>query len=432
MALDPQQLRIEGLYQQKDGRYMQRIKLAAGIISSAQAEVVAAVATRFANDPVHLTTRCSIELHGVAEQHIPEIARQFAAVGLTSRGACGGAVRGISCSTVFAPEYPRLQTLARKLHHHFTQNPHFEGLPKKFKISVEAGYDGSRHLIQDVGIVLAADRQSFDIWVAGGLGRDPQPAFLYAAALSEDQIIPLVEDILNLYKEHAPKGRRLKHLARELGQDGLRTLLSRHRSPVISAPLTDGFPKGLVLPGASPGAHHRLEVPIFAGQLTAARLRVLADLARDCAGGFLAVTSDQNIALFPMDDRHASQAVAALRDAGLCSALPEQQVAFRICPGSHDCRMGLVPTRDLAQELIRAMGPSARSRTWAISGCHNSCSQPQLADIGIFVSGLAKDDFGHAQPRFTALLRHDHTLLASPAHEQISHADLLAFVTTLS
>jgi sulfite reductase beta subunit-like hemoprotein len=94
--------------------------------------------------------------------------------------------------------------------------------------------------------------------------------------------------------------------------------------------------------------------------------------------------------------------------------------------------MGLVPTRDLAQELIRAMGPSARSRTWAISGCHNSCSQPQLADIGIFVSGLAKDDFGHAQPRFTALLRHDHTLLASPAHEQISHADLLAFVTTLS
>ncbi|HEY5975301.1 MAG TPA: nitrite/sulfite reductase [Geobacteraceae bacterium] len=433
MALDAQQLRIEGIYQQKGGRYMQRIKLAAGVISVAQAEVVANLATGFADGLVHLTTRGSMELHGIEEVHIAEIARQLAAVGLTSRGACGGAVRGISCSTAFAPEYPQLQVLVRKLHHYFTQNPHFEGLPKKFKISVEAGYAHGHHLIQDVSLVYWPDQQAFDVWVAGGLGKEPHPAFLLSSAVTEDQVIPLLEDIANIYKEHAPKGRRLKHLVREIGQDGFCTLLTKHRSPVISAPLSDGFPKGL-LPTASTAEphHHRLELPIFAGQLTAQGIRTIACLAKDYAGGFLVVTTNQNIALFFAESEQFRQVSTTLQAAGMCDDLPEQRVVFRICPGNHECRMGLVATRDLAKMLIKVMGPAARKLTWAISGCHNSCSQPQLADMGIFVSRLIQTPAGSAQPFFTVLRRLLPTSFATMTAEHISQDELLAFVARLS
>jgi dissimilatory sulfite reductase (desulfoviridin) alpha/beta subunit len=46
------------------------------------------------------------------------------------------------------------------------------------------------------------------------------------------------------------------------------------------------------------------------------------------------------------------------------------------------------------------MGAETRHLTWAISGCPNSCTQPQLADIGIITSSLTKDDNGERSPRF--------------------------------
>ena len=141
MTLDPQKLRIEGTYEQRQpGYFMQRIKVPGGLLSAEQALKVADIAERFARGALHLTSRASIELHWVEGDALPEIARMLASVGLTSRGACGGAVRGIVCSTPFLEGFSAAQVLARKLHHHFTQNPHFEGLPKKFKICVDAGY----------------------------------------------------------------------------------------------------------------------------------------------------------------------------------------------------------------------------------------------------------------------------------------------------
>jgi ferredoxin-nitrite reductase len=46
------------------------------------------------------------------------------------------------------------------------------------------------------------------------------------------------------------------------------------------------------------------------------------------------------------------------------------------------------------------MGPVAEGLTWAISGCHNSCTQPQLADLGIVSSRLVTGDDGLRTPRF--------------------------------
>jgi sulfite reductase (ferredoxin) len=434
MALDPQSLRLEGVYQQNNGRYMQRIKLPGGLISAEQAAKVATIADQLAGGMLHLTTRGSLELHGLAEEELPLVARQLAAVGLTSRGACGGAARCISCNTSFAPDYPQVQVLARKLHLHFTQNPHFEGLPKKFKISVDAGYAGARHLIQDVGLVLTPEGDApdcFDVWVAGGLGKEPQPAFLLASQVPEEQLIPLLEDIIGLYKEHAPKGRRLKHLVREIGQEGFRALLGHHRSPTTVAPLVDGFAKSLTHP-ETVAATIKLEASVFAGQLTAAALRGLALIAQQYATGFLVVTTDQNVVFFIQGVGQASQAADELTSLGFSGTTPEERVAFRICPGNHECRLGLAPTRDLAREMIAAMGSTARHLTWAISGCHNSCGQPQLADIGLFAAKLTKSADGTPTPLFTLLRRTGPDVFGQPEGELLTFSDVLSRIKRLA
>ena len=62
--------------------------------------------------------------------------------------------------------------------------------------------------------------------------------------------------------------------------------------------------------------------------------------------------------------------------------------------------MGLAATREIAQELLYHLGASGRRLTWALSGCPNSCSQSQLADVGIVAARLTADQDGIKTPRF--------------------------------
>jgi sulfite reductase beta subunit-like hemoprotein len=285
--------------------------------------------------------------------------------------------------------------MAHRIHRHFTANPRFERLPKKFKIGVEADVSGRRHLIQDVGLVLTdsnVDGSPYDMYVAGGLGREPQAGFLFEASVSENRIIPLIEAIARVYAAHTPAGKRLKHLIRMIGETEFRRLVAQEPSAEEELPPVSGLPENLV-PVSGCGS---IVAQVEAGQLTSEQLITLADFANQWTDGILMVTADQDIAFHinaALDPANASTALT-------CLGFGDHQTTFRICPGSHQCRVGLSATRDVARTIIDFMEPSARARTWAISGCPNSCTQPQLADVGIITSSLTKDDAGERTPRF--------------------------------
>jgi len=434
MKLDLQQLRIEGIYAQKQpGRFMLRVKVPAGVISAEQAQKVADIVEQFAGGGIHLTSRASIEFHGLREEYLVEVGRMLAAVGLTSRGACGGAVRGVVCSTPFAASFPALQVLARRLHCHFTGNPHFEGLPKKFKIGVDDGYGEARHLIQDVGLVRvgsSAGEDCYDVWVAGGLGREPVPAFLLEQASAEGQLIPLIEAVIRVYREHTPAGKRLKHLVRDIGRDRFLKLLGASREKESPGTLPDGFDKSLTATPAALSAA-RLEAGVFAGELPAASLRRLAEIAAGHAGGFLVLTCDQNVVFHLTEPAATAPVAAALAAAGFGGESTEERVRFRICPGAHECRLGLAPTRDVAREVIATMGQQKEGLSWAIAGCPNSCSQPQLAAVGIIATKLVTETDGNRLPRFDLYRRSDGEAFGSGVRQGLSLAELLESIRKL-
>ncbi len=396
MSSQPKDYRLDGIYlQRQDGFFMQRVKLVAGVISAVQARTVATAATRFGQGTIHLTTRGSMEIHWLQESDLPEIKRMLATVGLTSRGACGGAVRGVTCSSQGAAGFPALETMARRLHRHFTANPRFERLPKKFKIGIEADVSGRRHLIQDVGLVLADSSggcSSYDVYVAGGLGREPQAGFLFEASVSENRIIPLIEAIARVYAAHTPAGKRIKHLVREIGEQEFRRRVSLEPSFQEELPSTVGLGDGLM----TVAGNRRLEVRFFGGVVTAGELEELAGIAAERSDGVLMATADQDIAFHITEAFDPEDTSGTLQAAGF----ELEGTTFRICPGSHLCRVGLSPTLDVARAISDSMGPSARALAWALSGCPNSCTQPQLADVGIVSSSLAKDDDGGRTPRF--------------------------------
>jgi len=432
MKLDPQLLRLDGIYQQSGAdRYMQRIKVPAGALFAEQALKVAALAERHAGGRLHLTTRGSIELHDIAGADLPTVQRGLAAVGLTGRGAYGGAVRGVSCSTVFGPHYRESQALARKLHRHFAGNPWFEGLPKKFKIGVDGDYAGSRHLIQDIGLVFATedgDRRCWDVWCAGGLGREPRAAFLLANRVAEQRLLPLIEAVLRVYRGHAAKGRRLKHVVAEVGEKSFRDLLRKETGDTPPPTVETGLGQSLSEPPADAG--WPLYARIFGGELTAGALRDLAAAAADHAEGALMVTADQDLALLPATAADRRPLATALAAAGFDGSDATQRLTCRICPGSHECRMGLAPTRNLGRWLAAALPERLRQLNWAVSGCPNACSQPYLADVGVVATRLAKETDGSRAPRFS-LLRRQGPGLGEAVAEDLSRDQLQDAILTL-
>ncbi|MFO7981938.1 MAG: nitrite/sulfite reductase [Desulfuromonadales bacterium] len=423
MSIDYQKLRLDGVYQQdKDGNLMLRIKVPAGVISSPQAEAICDIAEQFTNGRLHLSTRGSIELHWLGYEQLPEVFRRLAAVGLTSRGACGGAVRGIACSTTFSPGFPLSQTIARRLNRHFAGNPHFEGLPKKFKIGIDSGYGDSRHLIQDVGLVhtgFSEGKNLFDVWCAGGLGREPQAGFLLEKSVPEERLIPLTEAVVRIYRDNTPPPRRLKFLLNRIGEKAFRHLLEEelkcHPQPLpqlsIEGPLT-------------PSPVETIQAFVFAGEIDAADFRQLAGLSRQSAGGYMALTADQNIALLLENTENSARVKNELDRLGLSGKAPGEQLTFRVCPGSHECKMGLSATRDVARDVLSVLGDGERTRSFALSGCSNSCSQPQLADIGIVTENLARDEKGSREPRF-ALYRRCGEGLGKSFRDGLTRAELL-------
>ena len=429
MSLNMQQLRLEGVYPQRQKEvFMQRVKLPAGIISADQALKVARVARESARGIAHLTTRGSIELHWLTEADLVPVATQLAAVGIINRGACGGAVRGVVCGSLAAAGAPALEALARRIHRHFTGNPRFEKLPKKFKIGIEADAASKRHLMQDVGLVVAAPGEEgsprFDVYVAGGLGREPQPGFLLAPALPEDRLFPLIETILRIYEAHTPAGKRLKHLVREMGQEEFRRRVLEDPALAEELPVVPSLTLNMV--PAPESAGHRLEVPVFAGELAAESLEALAGIAARYCGGMLIVTGDQNIALHVAPGHEPSEVQQALQEAGLVDDTPEGKVCFRICPGTHECMLGLAATREVASAVLQQMGSVAQQLTWAISGCPNSCAQPQLVDVGIVASRLISEE-GTRAPRFD-LLRSGSAPFAEVVRQGLTQEELLEAV----
>jgi sulfite reductase (ferredoxin) len=418
--LDPQQLRLDGIYQQKgDDRYMQRVKIPAGALASAQARKLAELADRYAGHRVHLTTRGSIEFHDLHGVDLAPVNQGMASVGLTGRGACGGAVRGIACSTTSSDHYAACQALARRLHRHFAGNPYFEGLPKKFKIGVDGNAAGGRHLIQDVGLIYAGakdDQPLWDLWCAGGLGREPQAGFLLGNRISEQRLLPLIEALLRVHREHTPKGKRLKHLLNEIGENEFRARL-REQTGELPPPQIDNA-LGQVLISRSAGVDP-VTARVFAGELTTAELLELATLAEQHAGGVLLLTADQDLAFFP----DSAESRSLLGDHLASSRFSDRQPVCRICPGSHECALGLAPTRDLANRLLEQFGASLVGRSLAISGCPNSCSQPQLADLGVQSVKLTKAADGTRSPRFDLYLR-DSDGLGRPIAERLDEQQL--------
>ncbi|MDE2758020.1 MAG: nitrite/sulfite reductase, partial [Acidobacteriota bacterium] len=436
-----------------DAPGMQRIKIPYGGLNAAQLEVMAELAEEYSDGIAHVTTRQDFQLHFVHMEDTPTLMRRLAAVGITTREACGNSVRNVTAcpySGVCPDEAFDVTPYARALSRFLLGHPDCQNFGRKFKPAFSGCSQHACGLtsMHDLGAIAVTRRENgaevrgFELYVGGGLGAVPYQAKLFDEFLLPEQLLPTAQAIARVFARLGEKKNRararIKFLVHDLGIEKFKALVleERDRLPpdprwkqyldeALAASGEVGPPAGDDLSeSGSPEFLQWLKtnarpqkqagfwvatVTLPLGDISSDQLRSLADIARRFTPDGVRTTVEQNIVLRWVRHSDLAELYRALESAQLARPGASNIVDVVACPGTDTCKLGISSSRGLAAELQRRLADKGAELDQAIqdlhikvSGCFNSCGQHHIADLGFY--GVSRKVGGFAVPHFQVVL----------------------------
>ena len=451
-----------GVYGQRQGgtNQMVRIKLPAGTITPEQLDLMGRLSEEYSRGWGHITTRQNVQVHYVELRRVPDVMRELANVGLTSREACGDTIRNVmACHLAGAcpHEFLDVTPWAEAAFEHFVRNPLGQRLPRKFKINFSGcSTDCGQAMFNDCGVVAVSrtlpdgtEELGFRVYIAGGLGATPHPALALEEFTSRDDLLPTIEAVLRVFEQTGNRDNklraRLKWVVDQLGIDEVRrrVLKVRHTLPASSS-WPGGIPAIVAKAGDAPAgrsstteatavgqgvavsltprdpyerwlaasvvrgaANNTVSAVAYAalGDVTAAQFRALASIQREL-GADVRLSNRQNVVFRGLTEAQLPTLYARLEAIGMARPGAELVRDVVACPGADTCNIAVTQSRGLAKAIGDALEDAGLAEVGGIriniSGCTNSCGQHHASDIGFF--GAERRAHGKSAPGYQMLL----------------------------
>jgi ferredoxin-nitrite reductase len=398
------------------GKFMMRLRVPNGILSSEQMRVLGEIVQRYGDDGnADITTRQNLQLRGIRIEDIPDIFQRLKSVGMTSVQSGMDNVRNITGSPMAgldADELIDTRELVQKVQDMITNcgqgNYQFSNLPRKFNIAIEGGRDNSVHAeINDIAFVPAykEGELGFNVVVGGFFSAKRCEAAIpmNVWVRPNQEVVDLCRGILEVYRDNGLRANRQKSrlmwLIDEWGIEEFRTRVANHLGYALAtAAEKDAIDWEKrdhlgVFPQKQEGLSYvGLCVPV--GRLFADDMFDLARIAEVYGSGELRLTVEQNVII---PNIAAENMATLLTEPLLAKFTPNPtplQRALVSCTGAQFCNFALIETKNKAVDLIRQLDaelniPRGVRIHW--TGCPNSCGQPQVADIGLMGTKARKD-----------------------------------------
>ena len=398
------------------GKFMMRLRVPNGIISSEQMRVLGEIVQRYGDDGnADITTRQNLQLRGIRIEDIPDIFQRLKSVGMTSVQSGMDNVRNITGSPMAgldADELIDTRELVQKVQDMITNygqgNYQFSNLPRKFNIAIEGGRDNSVHAeINDIAFVpgYKEGELGFNVVVGGFFSAKRCEAAIpmNVWVRPNQEVVDLCRGILEVYRDNGLRANRQKSrlmwLIDEWGIEEFRTRVANHLGyPLATAAEKDAIDWEKrdhlgVFPQKQEGLSYiGLCIPV--GRLFADDMLDLARIAEVYGSGELRLTVEQNVII---PNIAAENMPTLLTEPLLAKFTPNPTPLHRAlvsCTGAQFCNFALIETKNKAVDLIRQLDaelniPRGVRIHW--TGCPNSCGQPQVADIGLMGTKARKD-----------------------------------------
>jgi ferredoxin-nitrite reductase len=131
------------------------------------------------------------------------------------------------------------------------------------------------------------------------------------------------------------------------------------------------------------------------GKVTCEQMRGLATIAQDLGDGDIRLTVWQNLLVPGVKDDNVPLAIAAIEALGLAVKTTEVRAGLIACTGRAGCKFGNADTKRTAA----AIGDWCDTRVEVntpinihLTGCHHSCAQHFISDIGMIGARIAIED----------------------------------------
>jgi sulfite reductase (ferredoxin) len=416
---------------------MVRVRIPGGRLTADQYLALDALADRYANGSLRVTTRQSIQFHGVLKPGLKAAIAEINHALLTTLAACGDVVRTVTTvpAPIRDPMHRRLEDDARRLSTHLLPKtgayheiwldgekvaPEAEApdplygeryLPRKFKIGLAIPEDNTIDVLtNDLGIVaLFEDGRlaGYNFLIGGGHGMTHNKPETYprlatpVAFVEPHDLLDAAAAVVRLHRDWGDRGNRrharLKYVIAERGEEWARERLSEDLGkPLEPCRKTPDFtvPDHLGWHEQGDGKLY-LGVPVTSGRIVDGDGSRLRTALREIVERFRCdpiLMPSQDIILSEIAPADRAAVTALLRTHGVRLAedlLPVERWALA-CPALPSCGLALTEAERVQGDIVGAI--AARLERWGlanerlsirITGCPNGCARPYTGDIGI-------------------------------------------------
>jgi ferredoxin-nitrite reductase len=427
-----------GVYAQKpptDGYFMIRIKIPGGRLSIEQLLKLNELAERYGRGCADITTRQAIQLHWIRIEDIPQILSELKNVGMDTAGGCGDILRNVTGCPLAGLIEDEVFDASKELieiDNHFTRNPEFSNLPRKYKMSVTGCATWCSqpdiNCISLVGVKHPATNElGFTLKLGGGLSTKPIIAKNFPVFVKREQALELAHAATVVYREFGNRDKRQKARIKFLVEDwGVDKLLEQIETNLgfklervekirdMQTGAAEYFPSPVTSHHDHLGitklknGNYAVGVAFISGRTFSPGLANIANLVKQfCENGEVRTTNKQNLIILNVREDKLEDLLTAARDLGLRvehSAFHRLGVA---CTGTEFCNLAIVETKERAKDLFNyldAKFPDFQEQLMlSVTGCPNNCAQYSIADIGL-VGCKVKNQEGVMEDAFRIFL----------------------------
>ena len=419
--------------------FMLRSRIPGGLLTADQYLVHDDLARRYGNGTIRLTTRQSIQLHGVLKSDLRATIRGINDSLLSTLSACGDVNRNVMACPAPSPDYDtaaiaeltlalmrRFAPKSRAYHEIWLDGERVDGhdrepveepiygptyLPRKFKIGIAHPHDNCIDVLtQDVGLIAALEDgriAGFTVLVGGGLGMTHNKPKTYPrlatplAFVTPEEVVEVVEAIVTTQRDYGDRTdrrhARLKYVVQERGIAWVRAEVEGR----LERKLADPRPLELRDVDDHLGWHRQADERCYLGVFVengrvldrdSLRLRTaLAEVARRF-NPTLRITGQQNLLIGDIRDEDRAALETSLSSHGVVIAPTELRVRrfSMACPAAPTCGLAVAESERALPDLITQLqaeldelGLGDERFGVRMTGCPNGCARPYMGDLGI-------------------------------------------------
>jgi len=449
---DQQLVKFHGMYLQDDRdlrpertrkkmekafAFMIRVRIPGGVLSPAQWLSLDEIARSYGNGTMKLTTRQTVQLHGIIKSNLKATMKKIDAAVLNTIAACGDVNRNVMCNPNPHLSRAHAETLdmARKVSDHLLpRTPAYREvwldgekiaggedaavepiygktyLPRKFKIVMAVPPSNDVDIFaHDLGFIAIVDESGavagYNVTVGGGMGMThgetdtyPRTADVMGYCTPGD-VVAIAEAVVTVQRDWGDRANRkharLKYTIEDRGLDAFKTEVEK-RSGVQLAPAKPfKFTSTGDTYGWSQGDNGRSHLTLFVqnGRLFPPQIAALRKLAQEHDGDFR-ITPNQHLIVANIPPAKQNAVHWAMKEAGLLAPWSGLRRNSMACVALPTCGLALAESERYLPDLVTALddklaahGLSADDIVIRMTGCPNGCARPYLAEIGLVGKG---------------------------------------------